>query len=135
MTYTDQHNVPLSCYTTDVRMTSPPPPTLIDTLTTRHYFQHTQDVELALVAPSSSIQLSATRRLLNIRYMCYEFRTPLLPGQLKQLRQSDLSVTSTLQSVNRSRHNEYSCCSHPSFSYRLPTHLLSRSDRWSDGLT
>ena len=40
------------------------------------------------------------------------YRTPLLPGQLRQPRQSDLSVTSTLQSVNRWRHNEYSSCSH-----------------------
>ena len=45
--------------------------------------------------------------------MCYEFKTPLLPGLFKQPKQSDLSVTSTLQSVNRWRHNEYSCCPHP----------------------
>ena len=64
--------------------------------------------------------------------MCYKFRTPLLPGQLKR---SDLSVTSTLQSVNWWRHIEFSCCLHPSFSYRLPAQLLSRWDRWSDGLT
>ena len=50
---------------------------------------------------------------LDITYMCYEFRTPLFPGQLLQARQSELSVTSTQQSVNRWRHNEYSCCSHP----------------------
>ena len=30
---------------------------------------------------SSSIQLSATGRLLDITYMCYEFRTPLFPAQ------------------------------------------------------
>ena len=54
-------------------------------------------------------------------------------GRPKNL--NDLSATSILQSVNRWRHNEYSCCSHPSFSYRRPTHMLSRSDRWSDGLT
>ena len=64
-------------------------------------------------APSSSIQLSATGRLLDITYMCYEFRTPLFPAQLLQARQSDLSVTSIPQSVNRWRHNEYSWCSHP----------------------
>ena len=45
--------------------------------------------------------------------MCYEFKTPLFPDQLLQARQSDLSVTSTQQSVNRWRHNEYSCGSHP----------------------
>ena len=56
----------------------------------------------------------------------------LLPGQLRQLRRSGLSVTSTLQSVNRWRHNEYSCCSHPSRSYSCKAHLLSRSDQWSD---
>ena len=38
---------------------------------------------------------------------------PLLPGLFRQTKQSDLSVTSTLQSVNRWRHNEYSCCPHP----------------------
>ena len=38
---------------------------------------------------------------------------------------------STLQTVNRWHHNEYSCCSHPSFSYRSSAHLLSRSDQWS----
>ena len=62
---------------------------------------------------SSSIQLSATGRLLDNTSMCYEFRTPLLPGPFRQPKQSDLSVTSTLQSVNRWRHNEYSCCPHP----------------------
>ena len=62
---------------------------------------------------SSSIQLSATGRLLDITYMCYEFRTPLFPAQLLQGRQSDLSVTSIPQSVNRWRHNEYSWCTHP----------------------
>ena len=72
-------------------------------------------------------------------YMCYEFRTPLLPpppwpihSWFRLPKQSDLSVTSTLPSVNRWRHNEYSCCSHPSFLYRLNTHLLSRSDYRSD---
>ena len=49
-------------------------------------------------SPSSSIQLSATGRLLDITYMCYEFRTPLLPGQLTQPKRYELSVTSTLQS-------------------------------------
>ena len=62
---------------------------------------------------SSAIQLSATGRLLDITYMCYEYRTPLFPAQLLQARQSDLSVTSIPQSVNRWRHNEYSWCSHP----------------------
>ena len=62
---------------------------------------------------SSSIKLSATGRLLDITYMCYEYRTPLFPAQLLQARQSDLSVTSIPQSVNRWRHNEYSWCSHP----------------------
>ena len=38
---------------------------------------------------------------LDITYMCYEFRTPLLPCQLKQPRRSDLGVTSTQQSVNQ----------------------------------
>ena len=51
--------------------------------------------------PSSSIQLSATGRLLDITHMCNEYRTPLLPGQLRQPRQYDLRVTSTLQPVNR----------------------------------
>ena len=37
---------------------------------------------------------------LDITYMCYEFRIPLFPGQLMQARLSDLSVTSTQQSVN-----------------------------------
>ena len=64
-------------------------------------------------SPSLSIKLSATGRLLDITYMCYEYRTPLFPGQLLQARQSDLSVTSIPQSVNRWRHNEYSWCSHP----------------------
>ena len=64
-------------------------------------------------SPSSSIQLSAIGRFLDITYMCYEFRTPLFPAQLLQARQSDLSVTSIPQSVNWWRHNEYSCCSHP----------------------
>ena len=63
--------------------------------------------------PSSSIQLSATGRLLDITYMCYVFRTPLFPAQLLLARQSDLSVTSIPQSVSRWRHNEYSWCSHP----------------------
>ena len=54
--------------------------------------------------------------------MWYEFRTPLLPGEFSQPKQSDLIVTSTLQSVNRWRHNGYSCWSHPSFSYRLHIH-------------
>ena len=67
----------------------------------------------AAAAASSSIQLSATGRHLDITYMCYEFRTPLFPAQLLQARQSDLSVTSIPQSVNRWRHNEFSCCSHP----------------------
>ena len=62
---------------------------------------------------SSSIKLSATGRLLDITYMCYEYRTPLFPAQLLQARQSDLSVTSIPQSVNRWRHNEYSWCPHP----------------------
>ena len=64
-------------------------------------------------APSSSIQLSATGRLLDITYMCYVFRTPLFPAQLLLARQFDLSVTSIPQSVSRWRHNEYSWCSHP----------------------
>ena len=75
------------------------------------------------------------RQNLDNPYMCYVFRTPLLPpppwpihSWFWRPKQSDPSVTSTLQSVNRWRHNEYSCCSHPSFSYPLHTHLLSRSD-------
>ena len=75
------------------------------------------------------------RQNLDSPYMCYVFRIPLLPpppwpihSWFRRPKQSDLSVTSTLQSVNRWRHNEYSCCSHPSFSYPLHTHLLSRSD-------
>ena len=75
------------------------------------------------------------RQNLDNPYMCYVFRTPLLPpppwpihSWFRRPKQFDLSVTSTLQSVNRWRHNEYSCCSHPSFSYPLHTHLLSRSD-------
>ena len=79
-------------------------------------------------AASSSIQLSATGSLLDITHMCYEYRIPLLPGQFRKPRQSDLSVTSTLHSVNRWRHNEYLCCSHPSRSYISKAHLLSRSD-------
>ena len=86
---------------------------------------------IAGVDPSSSIQLSATGRLLDITHMCYEYRTPLLSGQLRQPRQSDLSVTSTLQLVNRWCHNEYSCCSHPSRSYICEAHLLWRSDQLS----
>ena len=39
---------------------------------------------------------------------------------------------STLHTVNRWRHNEYSCCSHPSITYSFHRHLLSRSDQWSD---
>ena len=84
---------------------------------------------------SSSIQLSAIGRLLYITHMCYEYKTPLLPGKLRQPRQSDLSVTSTLQSVSWWRHNAYSCCSHPSRPYICEAHLLSRSDQWSDGQT
>ena len=75
------------------------------------------------------------RQNLDNPYLCYVFRTPLLPpppwpihSWFRRPKQSDLSLTSTLQSVNRWRHNEYSCCSHPSFSYPLYTHLLSRSD-------
>ena len=88
----------------------------------------------AAVTASSFIQLSATGRLLDITLMCYEYRTPLLPCQLRQPRQSDLSVTSTLQSVNWWHHDEYSCCSHPSRFYSCGAHLLSRSDKvwWSD---
>ena len=80
-----------------------------------NYFANQFQVWLAIghYCASSSIQLSATGRLLDITYMCYEFRTPLFPAQLLQARQSDLSVTSAPQSVNRWRHNEYSCCSHP----------------------
>ena len=62
-------------------------------------------ITLFIRGSSSSIQLSATGRLLGIMYMCYEFITPLLPGQFKQPKQSDLSVTSPLQSVNRWRYN------------------------------
>ena len=65
------------------------------------------------IMPSSSIQLSATGRLLDITYMCYVFRTPLFPAQLLLARQFDLSVTSIPQSVSRWRHNEYPWCSHP----------------------
>ena len=65
------------------------------------------------IPSSSTIQLSAAGRLLDITYMCYEFRTPLFPAQLLQARQSDLSVTSIPQSVNQWRHNEYSWFSHP----------------------
>ena len=68
---------------------------------------------VAHLPASSSIQLSATGRLLDNSIMCYEFRTPLLPGLFRQTKQSDLSVTSTLQSVSRWRYNEYSCCPHP----------------------
>ena len=58
---------------------------------------------------------------------------PLWPTQTAQTiwHKCDL----TLQSVNRWRHNEYSCCSHPSRSYICKAHLLSRSDQWSDGQT
>ena len=62
---------------------------------------------------SSSIKFSATGRLLEITYMCYEYRTLLFPAQLLHARQSDMSVTSIPQSVNRRRHNEHSWCSHP----------------------
>ena len=86
--------------------------------------------EWSMIDSSSCIQLSAIARLLYITHMCYEYRTPLLPGQLRQPRRSDLSVTSTLQSVNQ-WHNEYSCCSHPSRWYNCKAHLLPRSDQWS----
>ena len=80
----------------------------------RHQFSTVYHVILqAPLDASSSIQLSATGRLLDITYMCYEFRTPLFPAQLLQARQSDLSVTSIPQPVNRWRHNEYSCGSDP----------------------
>ena len=48
-----------------------------------------------MVQTSSSIQLSDTGRLLDIKHnMWYEYTTPpLLPGQLRQPRQVDLSVT------------------------------------------
>ena len=78
----------------------------------------------------SSIQLSATGRLLDNTHMCYEYRTPLLPGQLRQTWQSDLSVTST---VDRWRHSEYSCCSHTSRSYSLHTHTCCQGQ--NSGLT
>ena len=63
------------------------------------------------------------------RQRCYHTHDCLsAPLASRQCRLSVLSVIPTLQSVNLWRHNEYSCCSHPSFSYRLHTHLLSRSD-------
>ena len=49
--------------------------------------------ELTAYTPSSSIQLSATVRHLDITYMCYELRTPLLSGQFRQPKQSDLHTT------------------------------------------
>ena len=39
------------------------------------------------VPASLSITLSGTGRLLDIKHMCYEYTTPLLPGQLRQPRQ------------------------------------------------
>ena len=54
----------------------------------------------SLPLASSSIQLSATGSgyHVNITYMWYEFRTPLLRDQFMQPKRSDMSVTSTLQS-------------------------------------
>ena len=59
----------------------------------------------------------------------------ILPSSLDNLDNPDKLTwvwPSTLQTVNRWRHNEYSWCSHPSFSYSPKAHLLSRSDQWSD---
>ena len=71
------------------------------------------------VPASVSIKLSGTGRLLDIKHMCYEYTTPppFWPTQTTQTSLPD---------------KEYSCCSHPSFSYRSNAHLLSRSDQWSD---
>ena len=44
-----------------------------------------------------------------LAYVRSRLHDPLLPGQLRQPRQV---LPSTLRSVNRWRHNEYSCCSH-----------------------
>ena len=87
---------------------TPPPPPWPNIKST-----YITQMNTVCVTSSSSIKLSATGRLLDITYMCYEYRTPLFPTQLLQARQSDLSVTSIPQSVNRWRHNEYSWCSHP----------------------
>ena len=92
---------------------------------------------------SSSINLSATGGLIDITLMCYEYTTPpppppLWPTQTNQTSWPEPRAVvhsakpSTLQTVNRWRHNEYSCCLHPSFSYSSMAHLLTRSDQWSD---
>ena len=47
----------------------------------------------AVYHASSSIKLSGTGRLLDITHMCYEYTIPLLPVQLRQPRQVELSVT------------------------------------------
>ena len=79
-------------YTNDTYLHVPRPTSLGER--ERHY-------EVDSITTYSPMQLSAAGRLLDIT----------------RLRQSALSVTSTLQSVNRWRHNEYSCCSNPSRSY------------------
>ena len=104
-----------------------------------HHFEHSyqsysemntlcKTYQLGSIKASSSIQLSATGRLLDIRYMCYEFGTPLFPAQLLQARQSDLSVTSIPQSVTSDVIMNIHDARTPSISYRPHTHLLSRSD-------
>ena len=63
------------------------------------------------------------------RIMCYGYTILLLPGQLRQTRQDDLSVTFHTQSVSRWRHNECSCCSHPSCTYSL-AHTCCQGQTW-----
>ena len=59
---------------------------------TQYLWSSTITLLLWSLHSSSSIQLSATGRLLDITHMCYEYTIPLLPGQLRQPRQVDLSV-------------------------------------------
>ena len=78
--------------------------------------------------PSASIKVSATGRLLDITYMCYDYTTPSSLANSDNPDKMTCSVTFHLLSVNRWRHNEYSCCSHSSCSYRSNAHMWSKSD-------
>ena len=73
-----------------------------------------------------------TGRLLDNTHMCYEYTTPFSLANSDNTDKMNWVWPCTLQSVNRWRHYEYSCCLHPSCSYNFKAHLLSRSDQWSD---
>ena len=84
------------------------------------------EIAICTVQQSSSIKLSATDRLLDITHT-----TTPAPSSLANSDNPDKLTRvwpSTLQTVSRWRHNEYSCCSHPSFSHSFH----ASPDQWSD---